>query len=120
MTKHTIRLAGPWQRLGESDSEHRVRLPVEGLPGEELRLVRRFGRPGRLDSGERVWLVIAGLTGPAQITLNQSPLEPEARPEGLAADITDRLVFDNWLSIQWLGVDAGGLAGPVWLECISG
>ena len=119
MTVHIIRLAGPWQRIDESDSGHRTRLPVDRLPGEEIRLVRRFGRPGRLDTGERVWLVIAGLSGPAEITLNQSPLDMPASPEGFRGDITDRLESDNWISIQWLGVESGGLAGPVWLECVN-
>ena len=120
MSEHTIRLAGPWQRLSESDSPQRVRLPVERQTDEDVKLVRRFGRPGRLDPGERVWLMIAGLTGPTRITLNQAPLELETRPDGLGSDITDRLVSDNWLSIQWLGRDSGGLRGPVWLQCIGG
>ena len=45
MSEHTIRLAGPWQRLSESDSPQRVRLPLERQTGEDLKLVRRFGRP---------------------------------------------------------------------------
>jgi hypothetical protein len=120
MSEHTIRLAGPWQRQCEPGNGQRVRLPVERQPGEDLQLARRFGRPGRLDPGERVWLMIAGLSGPTLITLNQSPLELETRPDCLGSDITDRLVSDNWLSIRWLGTDAGGLAGPVWLECLGG
>jgi hypothetical protein len=120
MSEHTIRLAGPWQRQCEPGNGQRVRLPVERQPGEDLQLARRFGRPGRLDPGERVWLMIAGLSGPTQITLNQSPLELETRTDGLGSDITDRLVADNWLSIRWLGTDSGGLAGPVWLECLGG
>jgi len=119
MSVHTIQLAGPWQKVDEADSGQRTRLPVERLPGETFCLSRRFGRPGRLDSGERVWLVISGLIGPVEITLNQAPLDMVASPEGCRGDITDRLVSDNWLSIQWLGVESGELAGPVWLECIN-
>ena len=37
----------------------------------------------------------------------------------LRVDITDEMVADNWLSVRWKGDGSGGLAGPVWLECVS-
>ena len=119
MNIHTIRLRGPWQRVKESGAGQRIRLPIDCLAGEETRLMRRFGRPGRLDEGERVWLVIAGLSGQAQVLLNQSPLALEPSLEGMRVDITQWLLRDNWLTIDWSGVESGGLKGPVWLECVT-
>jgi len=119
MNVHTIRLSGPWQRVKEPGAGQRIRLPIDCLAGEETRLMRRFGRPGRLDEGERVWLVIAGLSGQAQVLLNQSPLALEPSLEGMRVDITQRLLRDNWLTIDWSGVESGGLKGPVWLECVT-
>ena len=37
----------------------------------------------------------------------------------MRVDITDEMVADNWLSVRWKGDGPGGLAGPVWLECVS-
>lgn len=119
MNVHTIRLSGPWQRVEESGDGQRIRLPIDCLAGGKTRLVRRFGRPGRLDEGERVWLVIAGLSGTSQVLLNESLLALEPSLEGLRVDITQWLVRDNWLTIDWPGVEPGGLEGPVWLECIT-
>jgi len=119
MNVHKIRLAGPWMVVDETGSSRRTRLPVDRLSEQETRLVRRFGRPGRLDADERVWLVVAGLSGPTGILLNEVPLELAKSPEGARADVTDRLVSGNVLEFQWSGGESGGLAGPVWLECVS-
>jgi len=116
---HKIRLAGPWMVVDEAGSSRRARLPVDRLSKQETRLVRRFGRPGRLDADERVWLVVAGLSGSTGILLNEIPLELEKSPDGGRADVTDRLVSGNVLEFQWSGGESGGLAGPVWLECVS-
>ena len=118
MSVHTIRLAGPWQLESAADAA-RTRLPIECPRGNGFRAARRFGRPGRLDTGERVWLVIDGLSGEVEIRLNEVPLELVDGTDGLRVDITDELVADNWLSVRWKGDDPGGLAGPVWLECVS-
>lgn len=119
MNVHKIRLAGPWMVVDETGSSRRTRLPVDRLSEQETRLVRRFGRPGRLDADERVWLVVAGLSGPTGILLNEVPLELAKSPEGARADVTDRLVSGNVLEFQWSSGESGGLAGPVWLECVS-
>ena len=118
MSVHTIRLAGPWQLESAADAA-RTRLPIECPRGNGFRAARRFGRPGRLDTGERVWLVIDGLSGEVEIRLNEVPLELVDGTDGLRVDITDELVADNWLSVRWKGDDPGGLAGLVWLECVS-
>ena len=120
MSVHTIRLAGPWQLESATDATFRTRLPIDCPRGARLCAARRFGRPGRLDVGERVWLVIDGLAGEAEILLNKVPLELVAGGDGLRGDITDGMVADNWLSIRWKGDESGGLAGPVWLEFVSG
>ena len=118
MSVHTIRLAGPWQLESATDAV-RTRLPIECPRGAGFRAARRFGRPGRLDAGERVWLVIEGLSGQVEIWLNEESLEVVDGADRLRVDITDEMVADNWLSVRWKGDDPGGLAGPVWLECVS-
>ncbi len=121
MNIHRIRLAGPWQLVDASGSTSRVTLPV-GL-AQPSRLRRRFGRPRQLDSDERVWLVIEGLSGNAVVTLNDGPLESKAadatRSVVLRVDVTDRLVENNWLVIEWPVAESAALAGPVLLECAT-
>ncbi|MBO12017.1 MAG: hypothetical protein CMJ68_14780 [Planctomycetaceae bacterium] len=120
MNVHKIRLAGPWTVVDGAGNSRRTRLPVDRLPGQDTRLVRRFGRPGRLDTDERVWLVIAGLNGATGILLNEAPLELMKSSDGFRVDVTDRLVSGNVLEFQWSGDEPGGVAGPVWLECVTG
>ncbi|HAA53016.1 MAG TPA: hypothetical protein DCE43_25095 [Planctomycetaceae bacterium] len=120
MNVHKIRLAGPWTVVDGAGNSRRTRLPVDRLPGQDTRLARRFGRPGRLDTDERVWLVIAGLNGATGILLNEAPLELMKSSDGFRVDVTDRLVSGNVLEFQWSGDEPGGVAGPVWLECVTG
>jgi len=120
MKKHSIQLASPWLCASEGQQDWtRVNLPLTGTRSGPLRLQRPFGWPASLDSRERVWLVIEGLSGEVEIWLNEESLEVVDGADRLRVDITDEMATDNWLSVWWKGDDPGGLAGPVWLECVS-
>jgi len=60
---HAIRLRGAWAVAGD---------------GPRFRLTRPFGWPAALDPHERVWLVVAGAAPTDAVSVNGTPVGPEA------------------------------------------
>jgi hypothetical protein len=93
MSRHVIRLRGPWNYEAVARSLESDRSGV--------RCTRRFNCPTNLDPLERVWLVFDGLEREARVTLNDQPLGELGSPAPLhELEITPVLLEHNVLAVE--------------------
>lgn len=100
---HPIRLGPPWV----------VTRTAAGL----TRHARKFGAPRLPDPGERVWLVCEAVPGPAEVTVNGTPVGTADPGTAFAADVTTLLRPRNEVAVEGAG---DGPLGPVRLEVRPG
>ena len=81
---HTIRLGPPWQAAATTGG---------------TRHTRKFGRPRTLGPGERVWLVCAHIPGAGSVCVNGARLGSLDGPGPFAADVTERLLARNEVTV---------------------
>lgn len=122
---HQIRLRGPWEHAGWSDTPSRVKFPATvrdlcSAEADRCVVSRFFHRPTGLDAAT-LTMLLETPAQPTQVRLNDAALELRAVKSGLwEVDLTDKLALRNRLEVTLSNLaevqDQEKTALEVWLE----